>query len=215
MTNGQGRTTNSIGCKFANLANLHIRLAFVLRWMGRSDAELTLRMSNALSIFEAQLAGEGVIMSRRAPFVVRELTDDDIDLFRELLAVFGRAFDDLDRYTSAQPGTTYLRKLLGGDQFIALAAIEDDAVIGGLAAYELPKFEQARSEIYIYDLAVASHHRRKGVATALINELRAIGKARGAYVIYVQADPPDMPAVALYTKLGIREDVLHFDIAVG
>ena len=154
-------------------------------------------------------------MSRRTPCVVRELTDDDIDLFRELLTVFGQAFDDLDTYTSAQPGTTYLRKLLGGDQFIALAAIEDDAVIGGLAAYELPKFEQARSEIYIYDLAVASHHRRKGVATALINELRAIGTARGAYVIYVQADPPDMPAVALYTKLGIREDVLHFDIAVG
>ena len=68
-----------------------------------------------------------------------------------LLAVFGQAFDELDTYTSAQPGTTYLRKLLGGDHFIALAAIEDDAVIGGLAAYELPKFEQARSEIYIYD----------------------------------------------------------------
>jgi aminoglycoside 3-N-acetyltransferase I len=37
---------------------------------------------------------------------------------------------------------------------------------------------------------------------------------RGAYVISVQADPPDAPAVALYTKLGTREDALHFDIAV-
>jgi aminoglycoside 3-N-acetyltransferase I len=33
-------------------------------------------------------------------------------------------------------------------------------------------------------------------------------------VIFVQADPVDAPAVALYTKLGVREDVLHFDIAV-
>jgi aminoglycoside 3-N-acetyltransferase I len=34
-------------------------------------------------------------------------------------------------------------------------------------------------------------------------------------VIFVQADKGDAPAVALYTKLGIREDVLHFDIATG
>jgi aminoglycoside 3-N-acetyltransferase I len=33
-------------------------------------------------------------------------------------------------------------------------------------------------------------------------------------VIFVQADLVDAPAIALYTKLGIREDVLHFDIAV-
>jgi len=38
--------------------------------------------------------------------------------------------------------------------------------------------------------------------------------ARAAYVIFVQADIEDDPAIALYTKLGIREDVLHFDIAV-
>ncbi len=36
-------------------------------------------------------------------------------------------------------------------------------------------------------------------------------------MIFVQADTgvEDAPAIALYTKLGRREDVLHFDIAVG
>ena len=147
-------------------------------------------------------------------YVVRELTHDDTDLLRELLAVMGQAFNDVDTYTSGQPSTAYLRKLLGGDYFIALVALEEGAVIGGLTAYELPKFEQARSEIYIYDLAVAADHRRKGVATALINQLRAIGGARGAYVLFVQADRGDEPAIALYSKLGTREDVLHFDIEV-
>jgi aminoglycoside 3-N-acetyltransferase I len=28
----------------------------------------------------------------------------------------------------------------------------------------------------------------------------------------VQADYGDDPAVALYTKLGVREDVMHFDL---
>lgn len=79
-------------------------------------------------------------------------------------------------------------------------------------AYVLPKFEQARTEIYIYDLAVEAASRRRGVATALIGELQKIAAARGAYVIYVQADHGDDAAIALYTKLGIGEDVLHFDI---
>jgi aminoglycoside 3-N-acetyltransferase I len=90
-----------------------------------------------------------------------------------------------------------------------------DEVVGGIAAYELKKFEQERSEIYIYDLAVAAAHRRRGIATALIEALRKIAAARGAYVVFVQADLGDDAAIALYTKLGRRESVLHFDIAVG
>ena len=96
-----------------------------------------------------------------------------------------------------------------------LAAMQDGGVIGGLAAYELKKFEQERSEIYIYDLAVDAAHRRRGVATALIRELQHIAAARGAWVIFVQADYGDDPAIALYTKLGAREEVLHFDIPVA
>lgn len=93
--------------------------------------------------------------------------------------------------------------------------MEGGDVVGGIAAYELQKFEQERSEIYIYDLAVAAAHRRRGIATALIDELKLIAAARGAWVIFVQADLVDEPAIALYAKLGVREDVLHFDIAPG
>lgn len=70
-------------------------------------------------------------------------------------------------------------------------------------------------EVYIYDLAVATNHRRQGIATALIKCLREIATRRGAWVIYVQTDYGDAPAIALYEKLGAREDVLHLDIEVG
>ncbi len=137
-------------------------------------------------------------------------------LMQALLRMFGEAFGDIDTYTESFPSEGYLTRLLGGDTFIALAALKDDVVVGGIAAYELKKFEQERSEIYIYDLAVAADHRRQGIATALIKKLREISAERGAYVIFVQADIgiEDEPAIALYTKLGRREDVLHFDIAV-
>lgn len=147
---------------------------------------------------------------------IHQLSSQDIPLMEELLTLFGEAFHDMETYTDKRPSNQYLRQLLGGDTFVALAALKNGKVIGGLAAYELNKFEQERSEIYIYDLAVASEHRREGVATKLIEKLKDIAAQRGAYVIFVQADinEEDQPAIALYTKLGKREDVLHFDIPV-
>jgi aminoglycoside 3-N-acetyltransferase I len=148
-----------------------------------------------------------------APFHVRELGPRDVEMMKSMLALFGEAFGDAADHAANRPDDAYLASLLASDGFIAIAAMRGDAVVGGLAAYVLDKFEQARSEIYIYDLAVAQAHRRNGIATAVIAELQAIAAARGAWVIYVQADLGDDPAIALYTKLGVREDVLHFDIA--
>jgi aminoglycoside 3-N-acetyltransferase I len=147
---------------------------------------------------------------------IRHLTADDVPLMEALLATFGEVFNEVETYTAKRPSTAYLRALLGGESFVALVALKNGEVVGGIAAYELRKFEQERSEIYIYDLAVAAAHRRQGIATALIEELKALALRRGAYVIFVQADTgaEDQPAIALYTKLGTREEVLHFDIAV-
>ena len=87
-------------------------------------------------------------------------------------------------------------------------------VVGGLAAYELDKFEQDRREIYIYDLAVVKGHRRRGVAKGLIGELKKIASERNVYGIFVQADAGGDAAIALYDSLGRKEAVFHFDIEV-
>lgn len=147
-------------------------------------------------------------------YPVRILRGADVGVLREMLGVFGRAFEDVDRYCGNQPDDGYLRRLLDEETFIAMAAFSAGKVVGALAAYELRKFEQATSEIYIYDLAVEENHRRAGVATAMIEELRRESARRSAKVIYVQADYGDDAAVSLYTRLGSREDVMHFDIEV-
>ena len=130
------------------------------------------------------------------------------------MVVFGRAFEDPGSYASAPPSLGYRDHLLRRDHFVALVARDGRTVVGGLAGYRLDKFEQERSEYYIYDLAVAETHRRRGIATALISKLQEIAAQDGAWVIFVQADHGDDPAIALYTSLGTREDVLHFDIPV-
>ena len=142
---------------------------------------------------------------------VERLKVADLDLMKEVNRLFLEVFGD-EAYHGPGPGDGHLKRLLADDKFIALTAWVDREIAGALAAYELVKYEAERSEIYIYDLAVREAHRRRGVATALIEALKPIARRKGAWVIYVQADPPDAPAVALYDKLGSREEVFHFDI---
>jgi aminoglycoside 3-N-acetyltransferase I len=153
-------------------------------------------------------------MTNLPSYAYRRLQSADVPLLKVLLRVFGEAFGEIDTYQHLVPDDVYLARLLGKDHFIAVVAMADDDVIGGLAAYVLDKFEQDRREIYIYDLAVLGAHRRRGVATCVIGELRRIAAELGAYVIFVQADRDDGPAIALYESLGAKETVYHFDIEV-
>jgi aminoglycoside 3-N-acetyltransferase I len=149
------------------------------------------------------------------PVTLRRLGTGDVPLVRKLNALFGDAFAEPETYTAEPPTDSYLEGLLAKEHVVVLVALAAEEVIGGLVAYELDKFERARRELYIYDLAVNSEHRRRHVATTLIEHLREIAARRGAWVVYVQADHGDDPAIALYEKLGVREEVLHFDIGVA
>lgn len=143
---------------------------------------------------------------------ILRLGPSELELMRALNAVFAAAFDDPASYAADPPDDDWLKRMLAREHVIALVARRDGEVVGGLVAYELEKFEKARREIYIYDLAIAEAHRRQGLATALIGRLKQIARARAAWVIFVQGDHGDDPALALYDKLGTREEVLHFDI---
>jgi aminoglycoside 3-N-acetyltransferase I len=145
---------------------------------------------------------------------IRRLAQGDVPYLRSLNALFGEAFAERDTYVAQPPSDAYLETLLAKEHVAVLVALAGDEVVGGLVAYEFDKFERARREVYIYDLAVLEGCRRQGIATALIEHLKDMAAQCGAWVIFVQADHGDEPAIGLYTKLGIREDVLHFDIAI-
>ena len=149
-----------------------------------------------------------------SPVTLHRLAPPDVPLLRKLNALFGDAFAEPETYTAEPPSDAYLEGLLAKEHVVALVALAGEEVLGGLVAYELDKIEREQREFYIYDLAVAAEHRRRRIATALIEHLREIAARRGGWVIYVQADHGDDPAIALYGKLGTREDVLHFDIKV-
>jgi aminoglycoside 3-N-acetyltransferase I len=93
-------------------------------------------------------------------YSLRRLGADDLALARGLNAMFGTAFDEPDTYEGAPPSGTYLAELLAKEHVIALVALSDGDVVGGLFAYELDKLERARREVYIYDIGAGESRRR-------------------------------------------------------
>ena len=145
---------------------------------------------------------------------VERLGPDDVAAMEEANRLFALVFAE-EAYHGPPAGRDHLAKVLSDPKFVALVARVDGTMVGALAGYELVKFEAERSEFYIYDLAVIEAHRRRGVATALIEAMKGVAREGNGWMVFVQADHRDQPAIALYEKLGRREEVIHFDIYSG
>ncbi|WP_293968718.1 GNAT family N-acetyltransferase [Sphingopyxis sp.] len=99
---------------------------------------------------------------------------------RALNTVYAAALEDSVTYRHDCPDNGWLAGQLGKEWVILLVAELDARIVGGPTAYELPKLEAARSEIYLYDLAVVETYRRRGIATSLIKEVQHIVAETGA-----------------------------------
>lgn len=143
----------------------------------------------------------------------KQLGSHEVIAFDKLMKLFGEMFEDMNTYQGAKPSEEYIKDFLKDNTHIVLVAQDNESVVGGLVAYELKKFEQERSEIYIYDLAVSNKHQRKGIATTLVENLKRIAQERGISSLFVQADKADAHAISFYQSLGARQtDTYNFDI---
>lgn len=115
-----------------------------------------------------------------------------------LFAVFARVFDEPAEVLSDE----YLDRLLRRDDFVAIAAFENDIVIGGIAAHTLPMTRAEASELFIYDLAVLPEHQRRGVGRRLVQQLCAEAMADGVDTVFVPADNDDRHALDFYNAIG-------------
>jgi ribosomal-protein-alanine N-acetyltransferase len=61
-------------------------------------------------------------------------------------------------------------------------------------------------ECYVDNIAVFGHHRKKGVGTAIVEELIREAQRRDAEFISLEVRPSNRAAVSLYTRLGFLEE---------
>ncbi len=141
---------------------------------------------------------------------VNQIQDGQVDLFREVVALFHRVFEMKD---TTFPPEAHLAGLLQRDDFLVFAAIHEElGVIGGLTAYVLHQYYNEKPLAYIYDLAVDGSIQRRGVGKTLIKVFKEHCSEAGFEEVFVQADRVDQHAVDFYrkTRPTEEEDVLHF-----
>ena len=139
---------------------------------------------------------------------IRLIDSSEVEKLRELINLYATVFE-LDNFKL--PSTDYLQSLLDKKGLSFLVAEQNDKIVGGLTAHDLPSTYFEASEVYVYDLAVAKQHQRTGVGKLLLTELARICNANGAHEFFLQADVDDMDAIEFYRATGgVAEEVIHF-----
>lgn len=136
------------------------------------------------------------------------LAQKDLSIFKSMLNLFNIVFEEEERIVGSD---THLLKLLSNNQFIAIAAISDSEVVGGVTAYKLPMAYSDRSEIFLYDMAVKSEFQRMGIGKRLIESLKEYCIKNKIEIFFVMAHEEDGHAIEFYHATGGKsEKVVNF-----
>ena len=129
---------------------------------------------------------------------IRRLQANDAFEARRLFALMATVFGEEHEVMS----DARLLALLARDDFYAMAAFVDGAVVGGATAYALPMTRTPIMELFLYDIAVAPEHQRSGIGRALVLALRDAAGSAGIEDMFVAADNEDQHALDFYRALG-------------
>ena len=96
----------------------------------------------------------------------------------------------------------YMERFLGNLANYLIVAEFDGEVVGFLLAYELERMKEDARMMFIYEIEVAAGCRRRGIGTALIEEVRDIAAREGMVHAFVITNYSDAGAVAFYRHTG-------------
>lgn len=78
-------------------------------------------------------------------------------------------------------------------------ALAGDSVVGAVVAF---RSQEDPEDVYVQDVMTHPAHRRKGVATALLDTVRKRAKEWGCVRIYLTSEPENTAAGAAWASLG-------------
>src|SRR5215213_11595258 len=139
---------------------------------------------------------------------IKRLHGPDLSTFRSLIELFNMVFEE---DPSSIGNDANLSTLLGKPQLIAMAALNEKEVVGGLTAYELPMYYTDHPEVFLYDLAIKPEYQRMGIGKELIRSLKEECSRNGVREFFVMAHAEDEHAIEFYRSTGGKsERVVNF-----
>jgi ribosomal protein S18 acetylase RimI-like enzyme len=110
--------------------------------------------------------------------------------------------ENVVRALSTYDGPGDPEALLADPRTLMLVAFDREEPVGFVLAHELPRRHGDRSGLFVYEVDVAARHRRRGVASQLLERLAGLARERGIAQGFVLTDPDNDAANALYRSAG-------------
>ena len=129
---------------------------------------------------------------------IRRLREAEAPLAAEAIRILKDAGDAHPAPRDAEAWRTWL----GQNHNILLVSTLEGSPVGFGVGYLLERVDEERPMLFFYELEVAEAHRRCGIGTQLVEEMKAVAQAHKVRKLWVQTDPENGPANALYRKAG-------------
>ena len=168
----------------------------------RTESEALVKPTNERT--EPEATNEGVIEkppSERNIEILR-LGRDDGDLALEAFSQLKSGDWEGQGGKPESLTANYLAKFLRYDDHVFIVAIKDAEPVGYLLAYELARVDRDQTMMFFYEIGVAESHRRQGVGTALIDEIKSICRERNIMKMWVQTNESNEAAMRLFQASG-------------
>ena len=100
------------------------------------------------------------------------------------------------------PSLAHLSNFLSRAENVLLVAAQDGVPVGYVVAYLLDRVDREQPMILFYEIEVTEAHRRRGIGSRLVEELKSMFRARDAMKMWVSTDRSNIAANRLYASTG-------------
>ena len=131
---------------------------------------------------------------------IRRLQSEDY----ALLASAIRSLIPEDERDGGVASEAHLRQSLENSACYFILCLVDSAPAGYLSAFRFPAVDHDCFQVYLYDIIVEERHRRKGIGSRLIEELKKHCRADGADHIWLGTSLENEAAQKTFEGTGAR-----------
>jgi len=111
----------------------------------------------------------------------------------------------MDKVVGVSVAPAYMHTFLADSRHYFIAAYVGGEPVGYVFAYRLSRFDGRPPVLLIYEVAVAEHHRRRGIGRALMEEVKRLAQEAGCGKMVVPTKRSNEAAMALYRSAGGEE----------
>jgi ribosomal-protein-alanine N-acetyltransferase len=119
----------------------------------------------------------------------------------------------MDEIAGRSVDPAYMRGFVADDRHHLVAAYAEDEPVGMLLGYRLSRVDGTPPVLYVWEVGVLEHHRRRGIGRALVEEAKRLASEDGCRSMIVPTETSNEAAMALYRAAGGEHDpnVTEFD----